>query len=257
MEKGIDAGIHGPGSNNGTATQNTSIDSEGQAGSDRERSLAREQSNATSNHISLSEVEPVDVQIRNLAVNVDISPSAFSLENLRSRKNKKKHGERTLEKKQILHSVSASMPVGTLTAIIGGSGSGKTTMLNTIAERMTSTRLTFGGTTTFNAMTGVNNIRSAYVMQQDVLLPTLTVRETLRYSADLRLPPPTTEEERRKVVEEVILELGLKECADTRIGNHQHKGCSGGEKRFVLFFHLMYSILLHTLSKEKIRLPKP
>ena len=34
-----------------------------------------------------------------------------------------------------------------------------------------------------------------------------------------------------RVVEEVILELGLKECADTRIGNHQHKGCSGGEKR--------------------------
>ena len=68
-------------------------------------------------------------------------------------------------------------------------------------------------------------------MQQDVLIPTLTVRETLRYSADLRLPPPTTEEERRRVVEEVILELGLKECADTRIGNHQHKGCSGGEKR--------------------------
>lgn len=231
MEKGIEFGIQGPGSDNGTATKNTSIDSKGQAGSNRERSLAREQSNANSNHLSLSEVEPVDVQIRNLAVNVDISPSAFSLENLRNRKNRKRNGEPALERKQILHSVSASMPVGTLTAIIGGSGSGKTTMLNTMAERMTSNRLDFGGTTTFNGMSGVNNIRSAYVMQQDVLLPTLTVRETLRYSADLRLPPPTTEEERRKVVEEVILELGLKECADTRIGNHQHKGCSGGEKR--------------------------
>jgi ABC-type multidrug transport system ATPase subunit len=68
-------------------------------------------------------------------------------------------------------------------------------------------------------------------MQQDVLLPTLSVRETLQYAVDLRLPPPSTKEERSAVVEEVILELGLKECAGTRIGNNVHKGCSGGEKR--------------------------
>ncbi|KAF7883015.1 hypothetical protein EAF00_011504 [Botryotinia globosa] len=183
-----------------------------------------------SNTFSLSAVEPVDVQIRNLSVNVDISPSAFSIERWIPRK-KAQDGFATPTTKQILHSVSASMPIGTLTAIIGGSGSGKTTMLNTMAERMTSGRLTIGGTTTFNGMEGVHSVRSAYVMQQDVLLPTLTVRETLRYAADLRLPPPTTEKERRNIVEEVILELGLKECADTRIGSTQHKGCSGGEKR--------------------------
>ena len=68
-------------------------------------------------------------------------------------------------------------------------------------------------------------------MQQDVLLPTLTVRETLQYAADLRLPPPSTEGERRAAVDSVIMELGLKECAETRIGNGTHKGCSGGEKR--------------------------
>jgi ABC-type multidrug transport system ATPase subunit len=27
------------------------------------------------------------------------------------------------------------------------------------------------------------------------------------------------------------MELSLKEAADTRIGNHEHRGCSGGEKR--------------------------
>ena len=183
-----------------------------------------------SNHISLRDVDPVEVQVRELAVTVDLSPSAFSIDKYLPRK-RRQDGSEAPKRKKILHSVSASMPAGTLTAIIGGSGSGKTTMLNTMAERMTSARLSFGGRTTFNGMGGVNSVRSAYVMQQDVLLPTLTVRETLRYSADLRLPPPTTEEERRKVVEEVILELGLKECADTRIGNHQHKGCSGGEKR--------------------------
>ena len=190
----------------------------------------RHLSTTHSNHISLAEVDPVDVQVRGLAVNVDLTASPLSLASLLPRK-RNRHGGANPETKQILHSVSASMPASTLTAIIGGSGSGKTSMLNTMAERMTSGRLSFGGTTSFNGIEGVNSIRSAYVMQQDILLPTLTVRETLRYSADLRLPPPTTEEQRRKVVEEVILELGLKECADTRIGNHQHKGCSGGEKR--------------------------
>ncbi|PQE19330.1 ABC transporter protein [Rutstroemia sp. NJR-2017a BVV2] len=187
-------------------------------------------STTNSSPFSLSAVDPVNVQIRNLSVSVDISPSAFSIQKYLPRK-KGQDGVATSTTKQILHSVSASMPVGTLTAIIGGSGSGKTTMLNTMAERMTSGRLTIGGTTTFNGMSGVHSVRSAYVMQQDILLPTLTVRETLQFAADLRLPPPTTQEERKKIVEEVILELGLKECANTRIGNTLHKGCSGGEKR--------------------------
>lgn len=188
-------------------------------------------STSHSNQISLQDVEPVNVEVRNLSVTVDISPSAFSLERYLPRKPPQDGNQVHAQTKEILHSVSGSMPAGTLTAIIGGSGSGKTTMLNTMAERMSSARLSLGGQTTFNGMEGVDSVRSAYVMQQDVLLPTLTVRETLQFSADLRLPPPTTQEERRKVVEEVILELGLKECADTRIGNHQHKGCSGGEKR--------------------------
>lgn len=182
------------------------------------------------NQLSLSAVDPVDVQVRNLAVQVDSSPSPLSLASLIPRKRKSNGGAES-KTKTILHDVSANMPRGTLTAIIGGSGSGKTTMLNAMAERITSGRLTITGNTSFNGQRGINSIRSAYVMQQDVLLPTLTVRETLQYSADLRLPPPTTEEERKKVVEEVILELGLKECADTRIGNNIHKGCSGGEKR--------------------------
>lgn len=71
-------------------------------------------------------------------------------------------------------------------------------------------------------------------MQQDLLLPTLTVRETLQYAADLQLLFLSNAKERRAVVKSVILELGLEECANTRIGSSIHKGCSGGEKRRVL-----------------------
>ena len=59
----------------------------------------------------------------------------------------------------------------------------------------------------------------------------LTVRETLCYAADSRLANLCNRAERESIVEEVILELGLKECASTRIGKSTRKGCSGGEKR--------------------------
>lgn len=54
------------------------------------------------------------------------------------------------------------------------------------------------------------------------------------YAAELRLPSTTSYEERVRLVEEVILELGLKECVDTIVGDGQRrKGCSGGERRRV------------------------
>ncbi|KAL7619738.1 hypothetical protein AAE478_010280 [Parahypoxylon ruwenzoriense] len=194
--------------------------------------LGRRVSLSAAGHLSLDDVETVDVQIRDLSVTVDTSPSIWdpaTYPDLFRQTLRGGHGGPTT--KTLLHSVNASLKPGTLTAILGGSGSGKTTLLNTIAERMFSSRLSQTGTTTFNGLEGVRSARHAYVMQQDILLPTLTVRETLRYSANLRLPPPTTEEERMRIVEEVILELGLKDCANTRIGNSQHRGCSGGEKR--------------------------
>ena len=86
------------------------------------------------------------------------------------------------------------------------------------------------GPTTYNGSHTLSNVRHAYVMQHDVLLPRLTVRETLRYSARLRLP---SKKHINELVEEVILQLGLKECANTIIGDNIHKGCSGGEKRRV------------------------
>jgi ABC-type multidrug transport system ATPase subunit len=182
-------------------------------------------------NLSLDDVSSVQVQIRDLSVSVNTAPSwldpATYPELFAA-------GFKTMPRiKDLLQSVAADFQPGTLTAIIGGSGSGKTTLLNTMAERITSSRLTQRGFVTFNKQTGVHSVRHAYVMQQDILLPTLTVRETLHYSAALRLPSTTSAEDRHRVVEEVIRELGLKECADTRIGNSQHRGCSGGEKRRV------------------------
>lgn len=182
-------------------------------------------------HLSLDDVEAVDVKIRDLSVDVNTAPSWFDPATYPELMTTKFNTKPRI--KQLLRAVDADIRPGSLTAIIGGSGSGKTTLLNCMAERVFSTRMTQQGTTTFNGDVGVQGVRHAYVMQQDVLLPTLTVRETLQYAADLRLPSTINKQQRQQVVEEVILELGLKECAGTRIGNSQYRGCSGGEKRRV------------------------
>lgn len=179
-------------------------------------------------NLSLRAVNPVDVSVSKLSLDIDITSPIWESPSQIWRRIRGQKLEKS--SKTVLDSVDAAMPSGSLTAIIGSSGSGKTSLLNLMAGRMSLSRATVTGQTAFNG-NSVNSVRNAYVMQEDVLIPTLTVRETLRYSADLRLPPPTTQEERYAIVEQVILELGLKECAETRIGTTAHKGCSGGEKR--------------------------
>lgn len=70
-----------------------------------------------------------------------------------------------------------------------------------------------------------------YVRQDDYLLPFLTVRETLTFSAALRLPRSVSQETRDRIVEQTITELGLADAADVIVGGAGRKGISGGEKR--------------------------
>jgi ABC-type multidrug transport system ATPase subunit len=85
----------------------------------------------------------------------------------------------------------------------------------------------------------------AYVTQDENLIGTLTVRETISYSARLRLPDKMTWSEKRLLVESTIIEMGLQDCADTVIGNWHLRGISGGEKRRV-------SIALEILMRPRL-----
>jgi ABC-type multidrug transport system ATPase subunit len=72
----------------------------------------------------------------------------------------------------------------------------------------------------------------AFVEQDDDWhLPSLTVRETLRYAAILRLPDKMPRKQKIARAETVLLMLGLKDCADLPVGGALLKGISGGEKR--------------------------
>lgn len=172
--------------------------------------------------LSLNDIDPVDVSLKNLDVEVTPLSKYFGFLGI---KDSKKSPE------TILKDVSIKANAGSVMAIIGGSGSGKTSLLNVMAQRMRSSNLRILGNAEYNGSSDISKIRTAYVVQQDILDPHLTCRETLEYAADLRLPSSTSLQQRRALVEEVILELGLKECAQTRVGDTAHKGLSGGEKR--------------------------
>jgi ABC-type multidrug transport system ATPase subunit len=72
----------------------------------------------------------------------------------------------------------------------------------------------------------------AFVEQDDDFhLPALTVRETLRYAAVLKLPREVSRKRKLARAEEVLRMLGLRDCADGMVGGELLKGISGGEKR--------------------------
>lgn len=88
-------------------------------------------------------------------------------------------------------------------------------------------------------------IYQAYVTQEDVLLGTLTVKETISYSAHLRLPTSMSKEEVNSIIDGTIIEMGLQDCADRLIGNWHLRGISGGEKKRL-------SIALEILTRPRL-----
>ncbi|CAL5423743.1 unnamed protein product [Camellia sinensis] len=73
---------------------------------------------------------------------------------------------------------------------------------------------------------------AAYVTQEDILLGSLTVTQTITYSAHLRLPTKNMSKEKiNGIIEGTLTEMGLQDCADHLIGNWHLRGISGGEKK--------------------------
>uniref|UniRef100_UPI00056764F4 ATP-binding cassette domain-containing protein n=1 Tax=Mycobacterium genavense TaxID=36812 RepID=UPI00056764F4 len=132
-----------------------------------------------------------------------------------------------VDHKQLLDHISLTARPGTLTAIIGGSGAGKTTLSRLIAGYTSPS----SGTVTFeghNIHTEYASLRSriGMVPQDDVVHRQLTVNQALGYAAELRLPPDTSKADREQVVAQVLEELELTKHADTRVDK-----LSGGQRK--------------------------
>jgi len=140
-------------------------------------------------------------------------------------------------RRTIVHSNSGNLRSGALTALMGSSGAGKTTFLNALAHQAhnSSSCHVSGDVLIFGEKMSKKAYKKycGYVWQEDLLMPYLTVMETLMFYAHIRLPPSMTMSEKRKQVERTIAKLGLEHCRNTLIGNASVRGISGGEKRRV------------------------
>lgn len=149
---------------------------------------------------------------------------------------------------RILTDVSFAARPGTLTAIIGPPGAGKSSLVMLLggAARPSSGTVTCDG---HNVHTEYASMRSriATVPQDDVMHDQLTVEQILRYAAELRLPPDTSAAERRQVVNRVIDELELAPHRATKAGQLS----SGERKRVTVATELLTGPSLVILSEPK------
>ncbi|KAF6989155.1 hypothetical protein CFC21_006521 [Triticum aestivum] len=145
----------------------------------------------------------------------------------------------------VLEALTGYAEPGTITALMGPSGSGKSTLLDALAGRLAANAFLSGTILLNGRKANLSFGAAAYVTQDDNLIGTLTVRETISYSARLRLPDNMPMDEKRALVEGTIVEMGLQDCADTVIGNWHLRGVSGGEKRRV-------SIALEILMRPRL-----
>lgn len=135
--------------------------------------------------------------------------------------------------RKILDSASGIVRPGEMMALMGGSGSGKTTLLNTLAQRQAAS---VSGKVMINGEVctlATHRAVTSFVEQEDTLIGSLTVDETLWFAARLALPRSITKTEVKNRVSKMVESFGLTSQRSTLIGTPVQKGISGGQKRRV------------------------
>ncbi|OLY80669.1 ABC transporter G family member 22 [Smittium mucronatum] len=144
-------------------------------------------------------------------------------------------GKKNAVTKNILTNLNGVIQGGELVALIGTSGVGKTTLLNVLAGRIEGGNLS--GIVRFNGKKRNKKTFKrgvAYVVQDDLLFPTLTTRETIEFAADFRLSDKDFDPQQKSDrIDDVLKSLRLAKSSDTFIGSETMKGLSGGERKRV------------------------
>ncbi|KAI9009270.1 hypothetical protein DFJ74DRAFT_711544 [Hyaloraphidium curvatum] len=136
--------------------------------------------------------------------------------------------------KKVVHSLIDSTGFarpGESLAIIGPSGAGKTTLLDILSQRKS-----LGDVTGEILVNGQKpdiffKRRLGQITTMMAHIPTMTVRETLMFAAECRMPRHSTKEERIARVDDVIAGLKLTNAQNTPVGDELIRGVSSGEKK--------------------------
>jgi ABC transport system ATP-binding/permease protein len=136
--------------------------------------------------------------------------------------------------KKIVEGIDVVILPGELVGIMGPSGSGKSTLIAALNGYLPPTT----GVVTINGRDLYENYDEfrgliGYVPQDDIMHSDLTVFEALYYSARLRLPSDYGRDEIYARVRKVVTELGLEGTENTRIGDADRRGISGGQRKRV------------------------
>lgn len=136
------------------------------------------------------------------------------------------------KKLQLLCGITGAFRPGVLTTLMGVSGAGKTTLMDVLCGRKT------GGTIEGDIRVGgfPKNQRtfariSGYCEQFDIHSPQITVGESVKYSAWLRLPPEIDSEMKAAFVEEVLETIELTEIKDSLVGIPGQSGLSTEQRK--------------------------
>ncbi|KAH9312808.1 hypothetical protein KI387_027843 [Taxus chinensis] len=133
---------------------------------------------------------------------------------------------------QLLHDVTGAFRPGFLTALMGVSGAGKTTLMDVLAGRKT------GGyiegdirISGFPKKQETFARISGYCEQNDIHSPQVTVRESLIYSAFLRLPKEIDKKTKIAFVDEVMELVELDNLSDGLVGLPTVTGLSTEQRK--------------------------
>ncbi|XVF05337.1 hypothetical protein REPUB_Repub05bG0163600 [Reevesia pubescens] len=133
---------------------------------------------------------------------------------------------------QLLSNVSGVFTPGVLTALVGSSGAGKTTLMDVLSGRKTGGYIEgdikISGypkeQKTFARISG-------YVEQNDIHSPQVTVEESLWFSSSLRLPKEINKAQRREFVEEVMRLVELDTLRNALVGLPGSSGLSTEQRK--------------------------